>query len=94
MAWPEFLNELTTPPRPAVLESLNERPYYVSELANFIPKSKASISRHLGTLETLGLVEVTATDRKWKYFRLTRGGEAGLTLLFPGTPLDEGPGDG
>lgn len=69
----EYLKELTSPPRPSILRALDERPMYVTELTDVVDRAKGTLSRHLRTLEELGVVRPDRSPRKWKYYHLTGG---------------------
>lgn len=63
-----LLNALSDPTRRAVFERLNERgPASASQLASEMPVSRQAISKHLGLLGSVGLVERSEQGREVVY---------------------------
>lgn len=61
--------------RVKILKSLKERKKYLAELSEELEMSDTSVKEHLETLMEADLIEREESERKWKYYRLTRKGK-------------------
>ena len=62
--------------RVRILKQLSERPHTLTELAETLELSPATLSEHLTLLESANLVTKHDEGRKWKYYTLTLKGKS------------------
>lgn len=72
---PEF-KALASETRTSVLKFLAERNHTLSELAQKLDLAMPTVKAHLEQLENAGLVEILDDGHKWKYYRLSKKGNA------------------
>ena len=72
-----------------IIKELHSRPHTIAELAHTLGFAPPTIKEHITSLEEADLVSKQDDGHKWKYYRLTRKGNAILesrdhefTLLF------------
>lgn len=68
----QVIKALSVKSRLHIIESLQEKPKTLSDLAEELGLKAPTISEHLKELETAGLIEKEETQRKWKYYSITR----------------------
>ena len=66
------IKALSVKSRLSILESLNEKPKTLSMLSEELMLKASTLSQHLKALEESGLVKKEQTDRKWKYYYITK----------------------
>ncbi|MGM5488199.1 MAG: winged helix-turn-helix domain-containing protein [Nanobdellota archaeon] len=71
----DTLKALSVDARLSVLKALSGKKMTQSELSEEIGLSAATLHEHLSKLQSAGLIEKEETDRKWKYYSLTRKGK-------------------
>ena len=73
----------STKTKPEILNYLQKKSYYITQIAKALGKNKSTISRHLRSLEEIDLVrwKYGTFDKKKKFFFLTEKGSAVVKLI-------------
>ncbi len=87
---------LSSGSRTAILKSLLERNYTLSELSEKLGMAAPTIKEHANILLETGLIELRDEGRKWKYYSLTRKGsdlleakqrQSNILIILSGTAV-------
>ncbi len=75
----ETFKALAGETRVKILKSLKERKKYLSELSDELNMSNSSVKEQLDNLTEADLIKKEESDRKWKYYSLTKKGRSIIT---------------
>ena len=69
------IRALSADSRQTIMKMLAKRPYTASEIAKATGKHVTTMTEHLDTLESSGLIRKKDSTNKWVYYELTEKGE-------------------
>ena len=71
----KMLSAINNKTRRKIIKYLIDRPYTITELSHVFNLSVPTIKEHMEKLLNAGIVYTEKSNRKWKYYTLTREGE-------------------